>query len=62
MNEKQVIDILLTKESEISNKFHQAINNILRVGYDTERGKWEIANLIDSIQYTLEETDRIINQ
>lgn len=55
MNDKQIIDMLLNKESEISNKFHQAINQILRVGYNTERGKQIPTDLIDSVQYTLEE-------
>ena len=62
MDEKQVINTLLNKESEISNKFHQAINQILRVGYETERGKQTITDLIDSVQYTLEEIERIINR
>ena len=62
MDEKQVINTLLNKESEISNKFHQAINQILRVGYETERGKQTITDLIDSVQYTLEDIERIINR
>lgn len=62
MNDKQIVDALLNKESEISNKFHQAINQILRVGYETERGKQTITDLIDSVQYTLEEIERIINR
>lgn len=62
MVDKQVVDMLLNKESEISNKFHQAINQILRVGYETERGKQTIVDLIDSVQYTLEEMGRIINR
>lgn len=62
MVDKQAVDMLLNKESEISNKFHQAINQILRVGYETERGKQTITDLIDSVQYTLEEIERIINR
>lgn len=62
MNDKQIIDTLLNKESEISNKFHQAINQILRVGYETERGKQVVTDLIDSIQYSLEEIDRIVRR
>ena len=62
MVDKQAVDMLLNKESEISNKFHQAINQILRVGYETERGKQPITDLIDSVQYTLEEIERIINR
>ena len=62
MIDKQIIDTLLNKESEISNKFHQAINQILRVGYETERGKQVVTDLIDSIQYSLEEIDRIVRR
>lgn len=59
--QKQVIKTLLNKESEISNKFHQAINNILRLGYNTERGQREISDLIESVQYSFEELERIID-
>lgn len=62
MNEKQVINTLLNKENEISNKFHQAISQILRIGYETERGKQTIVDLIDSVQYSLEEIKRIVNR
>ena len=61
MNEKQVINTLLNIECEISNKFHQTISEILRLGYDTERGQEVISNLIFSVQYSLEELERIVN-
>ncbi len=61
MSTKQVVDLLLNKETEVSNKFHQAISEILRLGYDTERGKKQIPDMISSIQYSLEEIDRIVN-
>ena len=38
MNTKEVVDLLLTKEIEILNKFHNTISEILRLGYETERG------------------------
>ena len=59
MDEKQVINTLLNKENEISNKFHQAISEILRLGYDTEQGQEVLSNLIVSVQYSLEEFERI---
>ena len=59
INTKQIINLLLSKENEISNKFHNAINELLRLGYDSERGKGIVTDLIDSIEYTLEEIDRI---
>lgn len=62
MNTNQVINMLLNKENEISNKFHNTITQLLRLGYDTERGKSEIPELIDSVKYSLEEIERILNR
>lgn len=62
MNEKQIISLLLSKENEITNKFHQAVEQILRLGWDSERAKMEIPDLIESVQYSLEEVLRIINR
>lgn len=62
MNSKQVIDLLLSKEHEISGKFHNSILEIMRLGYESNRGKEEINSLINSINYTLEEMQRILNR
>lgn len=62
MSTNDVIDVLLSKETEVSNKFHHAISEILRLGYDTDRGKDQIPDLIDSVQYSLEEVRRIISR
>ncbi len=62
MSTNQVVDLLLSKETEVLNKFHQAISEILRLGYDTERGERQIPDMISSIQYSLEEIDRIVNR
>lgn len=62
MSTKQVVNLLLVKEIEISNKFHQAISEILRLDYETERGKRQIPDLISSIEYSLEEIERIVNR
>ena len=62
MSTKQVVDLLLTKETEISNKFHQAISEILRLGYNSERGKNKISDLISSVEYSLEEIERKIDK
>lgn len=37
MSANDVVDVLLRKEAEVSNKFHYAISEILRLGYDTNR-------------------------
>ena len=62
MNERQIISLLLSKENEITNKFHQTVEQILRLGWDSERAKMEIPDLIESVQYSLEEVLRIINR
>ena len=62
MNERQIIDMLLNKELEISSKIHQSINTILRYGYDEAKWKKEIAYLTETIQYTLEDINRIVNR
>ena len=61
MNEKQIINTLLNREDEISNKFHQAISEILRLGYDTDRGQEILSNLIMSVKYSLEELERVVS-
>lgn len=62
INTNQVINMLLNKENEISNKFHSVITQLLRLGYETERGKSEIPHLIESVKYSLEDIERIINR
>lgn len=52
-NDKNVINILMSKEQEITSKFHNAISEIMRLGYDTDRGKDEVDSLISSVEYTL---------
>lgn len=52
-NDKNVINILMSKEQEITSKFHNAISEIMRLGYDTDRGKDEVNSLISSVEYTL---------
>lgn len=57
----QVIDLLIRKEADISNKFHNAILEILRLGYETDRGKEQIPVLIESVIYSLEGIKTILN-
>lgn len=61
MNEKQVIALLLNQSEVITGKFNNTINEILRLGYDTERGQDLIPDLINSINYSLEELEITIN-
>ena len=61
MNEKQVIALLLNQSEVITGKFNNTINEILRLGYDTERGQDLVPDLVNSINYSLEELEITIN-
>lgn len=62
MNTNQVATLLMNRENEITNKFHNTITELLRLGYDSERGKALIPDLIESVQYSLEDIERILNR
>lgn len=53
----QIVDTLLCKESEITNKFHGTITELLRKEYDSDRRKSLVLSLIDSARYTLDELE-----
>lgn len=55
MENKEAIKLLLNRENEISGKFHHCVEEIMR-GKDVHR---EIDLLIGSVQYALEEIERI---
>lgn len=60
--DKEVIDLLLIKEQEITNKFHTTISEVMRLGYETDRGKSNVNDLIKSIEYVLEDMQRLLNR
>lgn len=62
MTTNDVVELLLAKESEIDNKFRNIISELLRLGYDSERGKNEVSDLRKSIDYTLDDMERILNR
>ena len=61
MNEKQVIALMLNQSEVITGKFNNTINEILRLGYNTERGQDLVPDLVNSINYSLEELEITIN-
>lgn len=61
MKEKDVIKMLLIKESEMSNRIHNAIIEIMRLGYESERGKKQISDMIESIRYISDDIEDILN-
>lgn len=62
MKDREVVNLLLLKETEISNKIHHAITEIMRLGYETERGKSQVQDMTDSISYSLDDLQRILNR
>lgn len=62
MKDHEIAELLLSKEVEITNKIHNAVGDILRLGTDSERGKNIIPDLIESIEYTLSDITRIVNR
>ena len=53
----QIVDTLLCRESEITNKFHGAVTELLIKEYDSDRRKSIVLSLIDSVRYTLDELE-----
>lgn len=53
----EAIKIILTKESEIQNRFLGTVSEILRLGYDSERGKKQVKELCESIRDIVDELD-----
>lgn len=58
----EVINLLLNKEIEIDNKIINVIYELLRLGYDSERGKRYVSDLRSSVEYSLDEIERILNR
>lgn len=55
MSDREIVNYLLLKENEISNRIHNAVTEILRHGYESKRGKAQVLDMIESIRYILED-------
>lgn len=62
MTTNEVVNLLMNKGNEIDNKIINTISEVLRVGYETERGKGYVKDLRKSIEYTLDEMERVLNR
>lgn len=62
MNDRDIVNYLLVKEIEISNRIHNAVTEILRLGHESDRGKSQVPDMIKSIQYILEDIERIVSR
>ncbi len=56
----EVVKALLHKESEVMSKFHNTIEEVLRLGYETERGKETVNRLFESVDYSMGQLNRQI--
>ena len=59
MNEKDrdVINYLLSKEELVSSQFHNVVGEIMKHGYNTERGKDEIDMLIKCVRRVMKDIE-----
>ena len=62
MTTNEVVNLLLSKGNKIDNKIINTISEVLRLGYETERGKECVKDLRKSIEYTLDEIERALNR
>ena len=62
MSTNQVIKTLISCETEITNKFNNTIIELLRLGYNSERGKDLVSRSIESIRYSLEEIESYLGR
>lgn len=62
MTTNEVIKLLLNKEMEINNKIINVVSELLRLGYESDRGKQYVKDLRCSIEYTLDDIERILNR
>ena len=60
--DKEVIKILLIKQQEISNRFYETITEVMRLGYETDRGKAKVNDLNESVEYILSDMKRLLNR
>lgn len=51
----EVVKIIMTKEHEIDARVVSAVSEILRLGYDSERGKNQAKQLCESIRSIADE-------
>lgn len=62
MTTNEVVNLLLRKENEINNNIINTVSELLRLGYESERGKNCVKGLRSSIEYSLDEIERILNR
>lgn len=56
----EVVNFLLNKGNEIDSKIINTISEILRLGYDSDRGKEYVKKLLESIRYTVDDMEKFL--
>ncbi len=62
-NEKttnEVVNFLLNKGNEIDNKIINTVSEVLRLGYDSDRGREYVKKLLESIRYTVDDMENFL--
>ena len=62
-NEKttnEIVNLLLNKGNEIDNKIINTVSEVLRLGYDSDRGKEYVKKLLESIRYTVDDMENFL--
>ena len=62
MTTNEVVNVLLAKGREIDGKIINVVSELLRLGYDSERGKRYVYDSLDSIRYIVDDIERILNR
>lgn len=57
----QAVNTILSKEAEVLSKFNNTVVEVLRLGFDTERGQQEIYDLVKHVNYALDDLVRLTN-
>ena len=58
----EVVNLLLAKERDIDGRIITTVSELLRLGYDSERGKQYVCDTLDSIRYIVDDIERILNR
>ena len=50
----QIVDLLLSTETEVSNKFHLTVVELLKVGYNSKEGEQLLSELVKCTRDSLD--------
>lgn len=56
----EIVNLLLNKGNEIDNKIINTVSEVLRLGYDSDRGKEYVKKLLESIRYTVDDMENFL--